>query len=201
MKKDLSRAYQYHWFLAGEDTLPVPHTIRQHSGASASHASHRVQYQDDQPRSSWEVLAVHDARLATASFVRRRIEHVVCVLVLGLLERRRRLFLDALGYGAWGVCVSWPSHKYCQTVETNLGRCTCPSRGCFRRSPEAGGSSLLPPLWGYVRSIRSARTYYPLRNHHCRTPAGTRFRFRPNPGENAGALRGSTTGRLPSNRR
>jgi hypothetical protein len=54
----------------------------------------------------WEVLAVHDARLATAAFVRRRIEHVVCVLVLRLLERRRRLLLDALGDGAWEVSVS-----------------------------------------------------------------------------------------------
>jgi hypothetical protein len=32
----------------------------------------------------------------------------VRVLVLGLLERRRRLFLDALGYRAWEVGVSWP---------------------------------------------------------------------------------------------
>jgi hypothetical protein len=53
-----------------------------------------------------EVLAIHDARLATAAFVCRRVEHVVCVLVLGLLERRRRLFLNALGYGAWDVRVS-----------------------------------------------------------------------------------------------
>jgi hypothetical protein len=54
----------------------------------------------------WEILAVHDARLTTATHVRGRIEHVVCVLVLGLFERRRRLFLNALGDGAWEVCVS-----------------------------------------------------------------------------------------------
>ena len=51
-----------------------------------------------------EVLAVHDARLATATFVRGRIEHVVCVLVLGLLERRRCLFLDALWDRTCQVC-------------------------------------------------------------------------------------------------
>jgi hypothetical protein len=55
-----------------------------------------------------EVLAIHDARLATTAFFRGRVEHVVRVLVLGLLERRRRLFLDALGYRAWEMCVSWP---------------------------------------------------------------------------------------------
>jgi hypothetical protein len=55
-----------------------------------------------------EVLAVHDACLAATAFFRGRVEHVVRVLVLGLLERRRRLFLDALGYRAWEVGVSWP---------------------------------------------------------------------------------------------
>lgn len=54
----------------------------------------------------WEVLAVHDACLATAPFVRGRVEHVVCVLVLGLLERGRRLFLNALWYRTWEMRVS-----------------------------------------------------------------------------------------------
>ena len=43
-----------------------------------------------------EVLAVHNARLAAATFVRWGVEHVVGVLVLRLLECRRFLLVDAL---------------------------------------------------------------------------------------------------------
>ena len=47
-----------------------------------------------------EVLAVNDARLATAAFVGWGVEHVVGVLVLRLLECRWLLLIDALGNGA-----------------------------------------------------------------------------------------------------
>lgn len=53
-----------------------------------------------------EVLAVHNARLATAAFVGWSVEHVVGVLVLRLLERRRLLLVNALGDRAWIQCVS-----------------------------------------------------------------------------------------------
>lgn len=53
-----------------------------------------------------EVLAVHNAGFATAAFVGWSVEHVVGVLVLRLLERRRLLLIDTLGDGAWEPLVS-----------------------------------------------------------------------------------------------
>jgi hypothetical protein len=47
-----------------------------------------------------EVLAVHNARLAAAAFVGWGVQHVVGILVLGLLKRRRLLLVNALGHRA-----------------------------------------------------------------------------------------------------
>lgn len=53
-----------------------------------------------------EVLAVHNTRFAATALVRWGIEHVVGVLVLRLLERRRLLLVNALRYRAWKPHVS-----------------------------------------------------------------------------------------------
>jgi len=53
-----------------------------------------------------EVLAVHNTRFAAAALVRWGVEHVVGVLVLRLLERRRLLLVNALRDRAWKPCVS-----------------------------------------------------------------------------------------------
>ena len=53
-----------------------------------------------------EVLAVHDTRFAAATLVGWGVKHVVGVLVLRLLERRRLLLIDALGDGALKPLVS-----------------------------------------------------------------------------------------------
>lgn len=85
-------------------------------------------------------------------------------------------------------------------LSTNLGKCTCPSRGCSRRSREADGSSLPQPLWECARSTRSVGRWNPRRSHRCRTPAGTLCHSRPSPEVSEGGRMGSTTSRPPSSR-
>lgn len=53
-----------------------------------------------------EVFAVHNTRFAAAALIRWGVKHVVGVLVLRLLERRRLLLIDALGDGALKPLVS-----------------------------------------------------------------------------------------------
>lgn len=148
---------------------------------------------------NWEVLAVNDARFTATSLLRWSFKHVVGVLVLRFLECGWLFLIDAFRYRTWNhVSQNHPGNS---NPLTNLGKCTCPSRGCSRRSQGAGGSSLPRPPWVCARSTRSVGKWNPRRSHRCRTPTGTPCHSRPSLGESEGGQMGSTTGRPPSSRR
>lgn len=70
-----------------------------------------------------EVFAVHNARLSTASYFCRSVEHVVGILVLRFLERRRLLLVNALWYGAWShvsVNAIFEYHGNCKLTLENI---------------------------------------------------------------------------------
>ena len=87
------------------------------------------------------------------------------------------------------------------SIRTYLGKCTCPSRGCSQKFPEADGSSLLQQPWECVRSTRSGGKSNPQKNRRCQRLAGTRFRSHPSPEGSVGGQMGSTTDRLLLNHR
>jgi len=105
MKNDLFQACQY-MILCNSSCCIVPFIGIWVPVHLAHSARLDIQMTGSDRLGDREVLAVHNARLAAATLVRWGIEHVVGVLVLRLLERRRLLLINALGDRACKPCVS-----------------------------------------------------------------------------------------------
>jgi len=96
MKNDLFQTCQ-HGFLSDTFGRSVPFISIRVPVHLAHSTGLNVQMTSSDRLGDREVLAVHDARFAATTFVGRSVKHVVSVLVLRLLKRRRFLLINALG--------------------------------------------------------------------------------------------------------
>ena len=96
MKNDLFQTCQ-HGFLGDGFERSVPFIGIRVPVHLAHSARLNIQVAGSDCLGDGEVLAVHDARFTAATFIGRSVKHVMGVLVLRLLERRRLLLINALG--------------------------------------------------------------------------------------------------------